>query len=570
MALIVGQLKQFYSTKFYHEQIKDDFEARFAAEKRKAARNGDPAPTELKIRRIVTSEVWDAETPAMRAEVKEALERDYKKRLKAWEESLADSPTRTAEEMAATLDNAAYYLQPFVDAIMQRFGIVHAGETRGLAPQIWPLHDKVGFGEVEKSMVAFAKDCFSEADCRARIVGGSGAPCNAVASGSKTGDVDVEMTDVDVGATTAGSGTVEGAAAAGVTAGVVGPATAAGATPITATNVTPTSVFAQAPSGGAPGAAVGAEAGAPDAAAGAEAGAPGTAATRPNVETLVEVTSGMAEVAAGGSGTAEDEELARCEEIWRRGDRAEWSPELGRAHVAFERGRGWGTDWAYCVDAFMEFEAVCGYKEDGAQITSKGRPTAVKVWLGRARNWDSTMKLGELGKEGQEGTFADDFWNWWTSLQPPERVAFNGSLSRPGDADWSGLLELHGKNGVLQVMAALLWWGEALLWWGEALDEKEDPFGRMDWRSVVDDVRWACLQMAQAKLTGVKGKKRKPGKAIVDDSAKQPENKRRTRAAAEEEQVQTRSTRSSSKAVRGKHRTEFNPRAPSPPPACED
>jgi hypothetical protein len=137
-----------------------------------------------------------------------------------------------------TLENAAYYLQLFVDTIQQRFGMVatvllcgpirmrggqigmqrwvvvdalitirhnthavtftqnsvHAGATLGIAPVDWPTSDWQGFQDVERSMVGFASKCFSEynwysmldrnaetktcvadAECRARALPGTAA-----------------------------------------------------------------------------------------------------------------------------------------------------------------------------------------------------------------------------------------------------------------------------------------------------------------------------------------------------------------------------------------------------------
>jgi hypothetical protein len=45
--------------------------------------------------------VWAEETPAFQRECEVAMEREYQQKLKAWEASLADSPTRSAEEIAA-------------------------------------------------------------------------------------------------------------------------------------------------------------------------------------------------------------------------------------------------------------------------------------------------------------------------------------------------------------------------------------------------------------------------------------------------------------------------------------
>jgi hypothetical protein len=42
------------------------------------------------------------------------------------------------------------------------------------------------------------------------------------------------------------------------------------------------------------------------------------------------------------------------------------------------------------------------------------------------------------------------------------------------------MLKLHGKNGLLQLMAALLWWGERVAG-GNPVDERE-------WSTAVEDV----------------------------------------------------------------------------------
>ncbi|KAJ7809150.1 hypothetical protein B0H14DRAFT_2608315 [Mycena olivaceomarginata] len=81
------------------------------------------------------------------------------------------------------LDNAVFYLQPFVDAIQEWFGMcasillagpiriqggrigvqsVHAGTTRGLAPVNWPAFDWKGFQEAEKICKAATECCARE------------------------------------------------------------------------------------------------------------------------------------------------------------------------------------------------------------------------------------------------------------------------------------------------------------------------------------------------------------------------------------------------------------------------
>ncbi|KAJ7493549.1 hypothetical protein FB451DRAFT_1387715 [Mycena latifolia] len=465
------RIQNYYSKKFYHSRIVDRFEARMASLKRRSERTGEKTPEALTVWRNVTREVWEEETPAFREEVEEALERDYKVAVKAWEASLADSPARTPEEMAATLDNAGFYLQPFVDAIKERFGMcatvllagpmlkhsgaigmqsVHAGETRGLAPQIWPLHDKVGFREVEKRMIAFAGDCFSEAECRAHAGGSrvppppprvprddnavaSGSGANAVASGSSTtnnggndrrdGDeiqppplrqVGWSYDEDDGWIFTDPPGVGEGSGGAGAAANAstaegqnAGRAASAGSENAPTPAPTPN---ARSGAGVAPSADAASASGGADAAAGSSAGGGGGA-------------GGM-----DGEGSAEEDAALqrRIDAVWQRDDRAEWTEELARAHAAFERGKTWGVGWASCVSDFFDFEAACGYEENGTKITTKKRLKAMGEWITQARKWENPMKIGKIGKDGEEGTYADDWWRWRKSLQPEEHEELGG------------------------------------------------------------------------------------------------------------------------------------------------
>ncbi|KAJ7753117.1 hypothetical protein DFH07DRAFT_744620 [Mycena maculata] len=112
----------------------------------------------------------------------------------------------------------------------------------------------------------------------------------------------------------------------------------------------------------------------------------------------------------------------------------------------------------------------------------KERPTAVKEWLGCGRNWNAVMALGTVGHKRQAGTFVAQWWAWWRVIQPAERELLGpGMLSRVETADWSQVSRLHGKNGLLQVMATLLWWGDHV-----ARNEDYRP----EWLGAVDDVLW--------------------------------------------------------------------------------
>ncbi|KAJ7834285.1 hypothetical protein B0H13DRAFT_1653358, partial [Mycena leptocephala] len=122
-------------------------------------------------------------------------------------------------------------------------------------------------------------------------------------------------------------------------------------------------------------------------------------------------------------------------------------------------GRTWGANWARCVSGFFNFESAHGYSEGNAQISTIHRPWVVSNWLARSRQWDRQMALDFLGAEEEEGTWVGNWWKWWVSLQPVERVYHERRLEQSSSADWDVLAQLHGKNGLLQVMATLLWWG---------------------------------------------------------------------------------------------------------------
>ncbi|KAJ7363061.1 hypothetical protein DFH08DRAFT_951265 [Mycena albidolilacea] len=118
-----SRVGHFYSRKYYELHVKPRGEARLAALKRRSEAAGKPMPEYIDVIAKVTAEVWGKETPAFQHECQLAMEWEHQEDLRGWEASLADSSTKTPEEIAANLENAAYYLQPFVDAIQQRFGM---------------------------------------------------------------------------------------------------------------------------------------------------------------------------------------------------------------------------------------------------------------------------------------------------------------------------------------------------------------------------------------------------------------------------------------------------------------
>jgi hypothetical protein len=142
----------------------------------------------------------------------------------------------------------------------------------------------------------------------------------------------------------------------------------------------------------------------------------------------------------------------------------------------------------------MDFEKACGYGE-GSAIMTQSRLAVVKWWLARGRKWDVLQTLGALGSEGASNTFIHDWWKWWLPGQPKERGKLPLDLCGcPSSLDRTSVAKLHGKNGILQVMATLLWWGNIVV--------LRSPLDRMTWVLAVEDVTYMLEAMLKSGTIG--------------------------------------------------------------------
>ncbi|KAK7020803.1 hypothetical protein R3P38DRAFT_3547985, partial [Favolaschia claudopus] len=365
---------------------------------------------------------------------------------------LSQSPW-SLQTIHETLENAAYYLQPFVDAIQERFGMcasvllagpvgmrggmigvqsVHAGQTKGLAPMNWPTYDWKGFEQVERSMISFAKECYTQVECDARAV--------------KTNNYQSTVSIPD--APDAPSTNNAAAAVASNTPTPPPP-------PAPTTDDPPPPPPATNPTTRTDNAALPADDNGEDA--------------PPNDDE--------------GDGVPRDDVAESWDEYWQRDDRPEWFPQLSVAHAAFARGRRWGEGWALCEWHFDEGSFLMG---------KKNRPRPVGAWIHMGRRWSLPPTLGaELGTRETPDLWVGSWWAWWESLQPDARVRTGAELSRADDADWGEMALMHGSNGLLQVMASLFWWGDVVQRKREAEEVKA-------WEAAVDDVAWVLNEILKS------------------------------------------------------------------------
>ncbi|KAJ6489341.1 hypothetical protein C8R47DRAFT_1274511 [Mycena vitilis] len=336
---------------------------------------------------------------------------------------------------------------------------VHSGQTRGLVPKDWPRYDPDGFRAMETSMVDFARNVFTQAECEARRtavqeVDLPPVPTEQVGAGQQTTEASGSSWRSRIRTQTSPAELAEPPVMTTTTTAPATTATGAAGSIGEGGGACTTAESARGEGGGDDG--------------GDNDGGDGSGGRK---------GGGNDRDSAGSAGEDEEEEgpaaveariQLRIDRCWVRKDRAKWTEEMKRAHKAFERGKAWGLEWAVCVDSFFDFEGACGNTDTGSQIPATGRPKPIGWWIGRGRPWDKTVDVGMLGDSKTPESFVFNFWKWWMALQPDK-------------TDWSLLVKLHGKNGLLHVMAALLWWGERVA-------VKENPLERIEWSSAVQDV----------------------------------------------------------------------------------
>ncbi|KAJ3982310.1 hypothetical protein F5890DRAFT_1415958, partial [Lentinula detonsa] len=141
-----------------------------------------------------------------------------------------------------------------------------------------------------------------------------------------------------------------------------------------------------------------------------------------------------------------------------------------------------GTSFATLVACWLKFEGLYGWKPTRNVLSSVRRPKEVSKWIRYGRYAKINITIAPSQIEG----FAERMWLWWLHLQPKWREL--GQDLRPlpveqfGD-DWR-LLDVHGINGWLSLLAGLRWWGESLA----KLDSSERNSRSNDWLALIADM----------------------------------------------------------------------------------
>lgn len=131
-------------------------------------------------------------------------------------------------------------------------------------------------------------------------------------------------------------------------------------------------------------------------------------------------------------------------------------PEWFIVAVAMLEGeKGLGPTWAKLVKAWAAFKEGAGY-QGTRKLSTTRRPDAIKAWIGRARSPTWRPVISDMV------TYEAEFMLWWAALQPSWRKSDDGSLIFSKLVGNWEVLWRPGLNGILSVLAGLLFWGVAL------------------------------------------------------------------------------------------------------------
>ncbi|KAL1740911.1 hypothetical protein HDZ31DRAFT_46521 [Schizophyllum fasciatum] len=501
------RLLHYYSLYHYDDRIKDRFELAWATAdkewKEKCAAwedEGIPIPEDEKephpvaVRTKVTQECWAREPESFQVIVRQAHEQ-YKEDRRISREAPApvipDQP-KTPEAYQQAINNAPIYLQPTSDTLASNTGLIcavllcgplpseggeigmlsmHTGSTLGPHGLQWPDADRSGFAEVERILIKHAKKCFTKDQCLARALdNGAGSHMTAAPSISPSdrsvsperqplmrlirGSRPQARSSSSLMQETPSERTPSPSRQGSPEAQEVSPRASSPSVPEDVVHgTTPSTSAPEAPVRGAsssPASVPGSREASPTPASSPQRRSP--APHTPRRTTLVD---------------DEDIEKGRSHPVWSLRSTGRWSLHIRDLFDALHRARTWGFSFASAVDTFLQLEDHLDYprRDDGRPIFAGSlRPSPYSIWARQGASYYSTVDIGDIDAFGRK------FWLWWEALQPVRRVNPDGGLIAVEDFEgiiggmeaWDGLDKCCGKDGLIQVLLLLLWWGDAI------------------------------------------------------------------------------------------------------------
>lgn len=147
-----------------------------------------------------------------------------------------------------------------------------------------------------------------------------------------------------------------------------------------------------------------------------------------------------------------------------------------------------GPKWIRAVGLWYTIEESFGFADRRRfPDKEKHRPDAIAQWQKNDRS--TSWRPGRVQFE----SYGHDFWAWWLAIQPTRRA--NGGTDRSiRDVTVfdKSVFDFYGALGMLQVIAALFFWGNAIV-------EDRKVGGRAgedgSWAEALDDVVWVMERL---------------------------------------------------------------------------
>ncbi|KAF7973149.1 hypothetical protein HWV62_15923 [Athelia sp. TMB] len=508
------RMSQFYSRTYLHQRSGVDVQKLWVDYQAKPVGPGEKQMKYLDFVNKLAAEWYEKETPQFKEWLKAEREKEHIVNLKEYQDKMKaiDVLPDDAPSYHKALLNAAAFMQPLCDLTAKKFGgavtmlvvlpvetgsiemrSVHSGKTNGLTPKLYPEFDPPGFRALEESFVNFGHQVFSQTERDQRVLWHAMEEKDEqeddddIAGSNDAAEAGTTMPSLPTppGTSSSPSPTPNPTPAQTLPSPSASPPVHPSAPlhpllppspPIAASPLlSPVSLLAALPAPSRPLVLPPAASpviaplqqlpsqapapivtplivqqtptpapAAPTPTPSAPTPAPSAPTPAPSAPTPAPSTPTAASIPSSPSDTAIILAPAHLNSI---------PPDEAAAFAGvLAVAEQWGSTWAELVATFIQFERDADFTSKKFQLPrSDLRPKCLKVWFDEKRPMVGTQ--WEEHAVGDGTAFGEEWWTWWTSIQPAQTAE--------GAQDWGRLCK-PGPTGIFLVLVTLVWWRKML------------------------------------------------------------------------------------------------------------
>ncbi|KAJ7717300.1 hypothetical protein DFH07DRAFT_762058, partial [Mycena maculata] len=171
-----------------------------------------------------------------------------------------------------------------------------------------------------------------------------------------------------------------------------------------------------------------------------------------------------------------------------------------------------GVSYNSLLTLFTQVERGYKWEKGGKGLATLHRPPQVGAWVTAGRGARGGAMRNGVGPAILDlAVFEEQWWQWWSGLQPMWRVAAKGNTGNgkatslrfsrdlypaAGSDAWQSLRH-PGPNGALSLVGTLYWWGVKLQKEGVPREDRDV------WLEAVTDVDWMLRGLLAAEKRSV-------------------------------------------------------------------